>query len=101
MRELLQRYKTGDLDLAEMVSLLRTMPYQDLGFAKIDHHRPLRTGFPEVVFGKGKTPIQVKEIVASLLGNGHPVLVTKTNVETFDLVVKEVAAAEFLSLIHI
>ena len=95
MRELLQRYKTGDLDLAEMVSLLRTMPYQDLGFAKIDHHRPLRTGFPEVVFGKGKTPIQVKEIVASLLGNGHPVLVTKTNVETFDLVVKEVAAAEF------
>ncbi|GIT13407.1 MAG: hypothetical protein CM1200mP35_02270 [Chloroflexota bacterium] len=68
MRKLLQRYKTGDLDLAEMVSLLRTMPYQDLGFAKIDHHRPLRTGFPEVVFGKGKTPIQVKEIVASLLG---------------------------------
>ena len=87
MRESLQRYKTGDLDLGEMVYLLRTMPYQDLGFAKIDHHRPLRTGFPEVVFGKGKTPIQVKEIVASLLGNGHPVLVTKTNVETFDLVV--------------
>ena len=95
MRELLQRYKTGDLDLGEIVSSLRTMPYQDLGFAKVDHHRPLRTGFPEVVFGKGKTPLQVKGIVASLLGNGHPVLVTKTNLETFDLVAKETPDAEF------
>ncbi len=95
MRELLQRYKTGDLDLGEIVSSLRMMPYQDLGFAKVDHHRPLRTGFPEVVFGKGKTPLQVKGIVASLLGNGHPVLVTKTNLETFDLVAKETPDAEF------
>ena len=95
MRELLQRYKTGDLDLGEIVSSLRTMPYQDLGFAKVDHHRPLRTGFPEVVFGKGKTPLQVKGIVASLLGNGDPVLVTKTNLETFDLVAKETPDAEF------
>lgn len=97
MRELLQRYKTGDLDLGEIVSSLRTMPYQDLGFAKVDHHRPLRTGFPEVVFGKGKTPLQVKGIVASLLGNGHPVLVTKTNLETFELVAKETPDAEFHS----
>jgi len=95
LRELLQRYKTGDLDLGEIVSSLRMMPYQDLGFAKVDHHRPLRTGFPEVVFGKGKTPLQVKGIVASLLGNGHPVLVTKTNLETFDLVAKETPDAEF------
>ena len=97
MRELLQRYKTGDLDLGEIVSLLRTMPYQDLGFAKVDHHRPLRTGFPEVVCGKVKTPLQVKKIVASLLGNGHPVLVTKTNLETFELVAKETQDAEFHS----
>ena len=95
MRELLQRYKAGDLALGEIVSSLRTMPYQDLGFAKVDHHRPLRTGFPEVVFGKGKTPLQVKEIVASLFGHGHPVLVTKTNLETFELVAEENPSAEF------
>ncbi|MEE2880366.1 MAG: nickel pincer cofactor biosynthesis protein LarB [Chloroflexota bacterium] len=95
MRELLQRYKAGDLDLGEVVSSLRTMPYQDLGFAKVDHHRPLRTGFPEVVFGKGKTPLQVKKIVASLFGHGHPVLVTKTNLETFELVAAENPYAEF------
>ena len=95
MRELLQRYKAGDLDLGEVVSSLRTMPYQDLGFAKVDHHRPLRTGFPEVVFGKGKTPHQEKEIVGSLFGHGHPVLVTKTNLETFELVAEENPYAEF------
>ncbi|MQG11659.1 MAG: 1-(5-phosphoribosyl)-5-amino-4-imidazole-carboxylate carboxylase, partial [SAR202 cluster bacterium] len=42
---------------------LRDLPYQDLDFAKLDHHRPLRTGWPEVVFGKGKTPEQVAQIV--------------------------------------
>ena len=55
------------------MSSLRTLPYQDLGFAKIDHHRPLRTGFPEVVLGKGKNPEQVATIVAALTGRGHPV----------------------------
>ena len=67
---------------------LRDLPYQDLGYARIDHHRPLRTGSPEVVLGKGKTPQQVAGIVAALRGRGHPVLVTKTGWDAYAAVVE-------------
>ena len=77
---------------------LRDLPYQDLGFAKLDHHRALRTGWPEVVFGKGKTPEQVAEIVKGFKDRGHPVLVTKTNQEAFQAVLQETPEAEFHQL---
>ena len=77
---------------------LRTLPYEDLGFAKIDHHRPLRTGFPEVVLGKGKRPEQVAAIVASLTGRGHPVLVTKTDPLAYEAVVRQTPEANFNDL---
>ncbi len=77
---------------------MRDLPYQDLGFAKVDHHRPLRTGSPEVVLGKGKTPAQVAEIVAALKDRGHPVLVTKTDHETFESVVRTTSNATFNEL---
>jgi len=80
------------------VEQLRDLPYQDLGFAKLDHHRALRTGWPEVVFGKGKTPEQVAEIVKGLKGRGHPVLVTKTDQEAFQAVLQETPEAEFHQL---
>ena len=80
------------------VQQLRDLPYQDLGFAKLDHHRALRTGWPEVVFGKGKTPKQVAEIVKGFKGRGHPVLVTKTNQETYQAVSQETPEAEFHQL---
>ena len=67
-----------------ILEILRDLPYQDMGFAKIDHHRPLRKGFPEVVLGKGKSPDQISEIVASLSGRGNPVLVTKTGADAFE-----------------
>ena len=57
--------------------LLRDLPYQDLDFAKVDHHRALRKGFPEVVFGQGKTPEQVAGIVEAVLGKSDIVLVTR------------------------
>ena len=77
------------------MSSLRTLPYQDLGFAKIDHHRPLRTGFPEVVLGKGKNPEQVATIVAALTGRGHPVLVTKTDPTAYEAVVRQTPEANY------
>ena len=80
------------------VQQLRDLPYQDLGFAKLDHHRALRTGWPEVVFGKGKTPKQVAEIVKGFKGRGHPVLVTKTNQEAYQAVSQETPEAEFHQL---
>ena len=77
---------------------LRDLPYQDIGFAKLDHHRPLRTGWPEVVFGKGKTPKQVTHIVNSMKGRGHPVLVTKSNLETYQEVALDTPEALFHEL---
>ena len=98
MRELLEKFKENGMSVDEALGHLRDLPYQDLGFAKVDHHRPLRTGSPEVVLGKGKTPSQVVEIVAALSGRGHPVLVTKTDRETFEGVVGTTPNATFNEL---
>jgi NCAIR mutase (PurE)-related protein len=80
------------------VEQLRDLPYQDIGFAKLDHHRPLRTGWPEVVFGKGKTPDQVAQIVSAMKGRGHPVLVTKSDEEAYQEVLKDTPEAEYHKL---
>lgn len=98
LRDLLDRLKHNGLTVDDALSSLRTMPYEDLGFAKIDHHRPLRTGCPEVVLGRGKTPEQVSSIVGSLTGRGHPVLVTKTDRQTYDVVVERTSEATFNQL---
>ena len=82
----------------QALSRLRDLPYQDMGWAKIDHHRSLRTGSPEVVLGKGKTPEQVAQIVAAMKGRGHPVLVTKTDQAAYDAVIRETPEAEFNKL---
>src|ERR1700746_2812978 len=67
LRTLLEEVKGGSVDVEAALIKLRHMPFEDLGYAKIDHHRALRHGIPEVVFGKGKTPDQISAIVASLL----------------------------------
>ncbi len=95
---MLHRLKYNSMSVDDALSSLRTLPYQDLGFAKIDHHRPLRTGFPEVVLGKGKQPEQVAVIVASLTGRGHPVLVTKTDLVAYEAVVRQTPEATYNDL---
>ena len=77
LRELLLRFRDGGLPVDEVVSCLRGLPYQDLGFAKIDHHRAIRKGFPEVVYGEGKTPEQVASIGEAVLGRSDRLLVTR------------------------
>ena len=86
------------MSVEDVLSQLRDLPYQDIGFAKIDHHRPLRTGSAEVVLGKGKTPEQVTQIVTALKGRGHPVLVTKTDQSTYKAVVRDTPEATFNAL---
>jgi len=98
LRDLLARFKENGMTVDTAVEQLRDLPYQDIGFAKLDHHRPLRTGWPEVVFGKGKTPEQVAEIVNAMKGRGHPVLVTKSDQETYQEVLKGTPEAEFHKL---
>ncbi|MDE2938094.1 MAG: nickel pincer cofactor biosynthesis protein LarB [Chloroflexota bacterium] len=94
----LEQLRQGDCSVEEVMEFLRDFPYQNLDFARVDHHRPLRTGFPEVVFGQGKTPEQVAGIVRSLAGRGNPVLVTRTDRVAYEAVKELVPNADFQAL---
>ncbi len=74
---------------------LRHLPFEDLGFAKVDHHRALRTGMPEVIFGQGKTPLQLAGIFASLAKQGGNILATRADEKQFSTVKKKVKAAKY------
>ena len=83
LRDLLDRVQSGDVTpeaaLKPLLQFLRQKPYDDLGFARVDNHRNARQGFPEVVFGQGKTPDQVAAIAAQIVGSGQSLLVTRTS----------------------
>jgi NCAIR mutase (PurE)-related protein len=81
--DLLKRVEAGELTSADATQRLASLPFEDLGFARIDHHRTLRTGMPEVVFAAGKTPAQTAEILASLARSGVPALATRADEATF------------------
>lgn len=95
LRNLLEGVRDGNVAVDAAAAALRDLPYQDLGYARLDHHRPLRTGWPEVVLGAGKTPGQVAGIVAAMAGRGHPVLVTRASPEMYEAVAAAVPAAEY------
>lgn len=97
LKELLIAYKKGALDLETVVKRLGLFKEEDLGFAKLDHHRPRRKGFPEVIFGQGKTKEQVTAIAVSLADAGSTVLVTRTSKEVY-LAIAEKLPAEFNEL---
>lgn len=78
LSRLLKTFKKGDLSLEALVGEIKALPFDDLHFAKVDTHRHLRRGFPEVVFGEGKTPEQIVKICTSLRARKQPVLVTRT-----------------------
>lgn len=77
----------------QLLQVLRQKPYEDLGFAKVDHHRAARQGFPEVIFGQGKTPAQVAAIARRIVDAGQNLLVTRTSADAFDAVRAELPQA--------
>jgi pyridinium-3,5-biscarboxylic acid mononucleotide synthase len=83
LRKLLEAVATGQQDIDGAVAALRALPFEDVGFATLDHHRSLRWGFPEVVFCQGKTPEQVAAIVARLAERGPRVLATRATAAHF------------------
>ena len=95
IRKILEEYKAGRLSPEDALARLRTLPFEDLGFANVDHHRSLRQGFPEVIFGAGKTVDQVARIVESMYKHDHNILVTRTTAEHFDRVKQIAPEAEF------
>jgi NCAIR mutase (PurE)-related protein len=81
-----------------LFQVLSQKPYEDLGFARVDHQRNARQGFPEVVFGQGKTPGQIAAIGARIAAAGHPLLVTRTTAEAHQAVLKELPDAVYHEL---
>jgi len=79
----------------ELLHYLRQSPYEDLGFARVDHHRHVRQGFPEVVFGQGKTPGQIAAIARTLIGAGQNLLVTRTTPEAYRAVADALPDARY------
>src|SRR5450631_1994457 len=77
LRALLEDVRAGATGIDDALARVRHMPFEDLGFAKVDHHRALRHGMPEVVFGLGKTPDQIVAITAALLERSENVLITR------------------------
>jgi NCAIR mutase (PurE)-related protein len=88
LKELLARVKAGDASVEEALEELRHLPYEDLGFANIDHHRQIRRGFPEVIYCPGKTTEQVVKIFENLAEKGNNVLATRAEEKVFEAVVK-------------
>ena len=95
LQQLLQRVQQGDLSVPSALDELRDLPYQDLGFAQVDHHRPLRTGFPEVVFGQGKTPRQIGAIAETVTSRSGCVLVTRASVAAYRDVKRRLSDARY------
>jgi NCAIR mutase (PurE)-related protein len=88
--------RVGPLDAERrIVEALRARPYEDLGFARVDHHRSIRQGFPEVVLGLGKTPDQVAAIAAEIVRRGSTLLITRATPDMFDAVKTSVPNAQY------
>jgi NCAIR mutase (PurE)-related protein len=86
LHQLLTAVSTGKLSPEKAVQRLKHLPFEDLDFAKIDHHRALRQGYAEVIFGKGKTPLQVANILRAMLrhkASRHNILITRADSKTF------------------
>jgi NCAIR mutase (PurE)-related protein len=86
LRQLFDQVRSGKLSPDEGVARLRHLPFEDLGFAKLDHHRALRQGMPEVIFGQGKTPAQIAQIFTRLAAHGGNTLATRATEEQYKAV---------------
>jgi NCAIR mutase (PurE)-related protein len=99
LRALLDEVRSGattpELAHEQLLQYLRQSPYQDLGFARLDHHRTIRQGFPEVVYGPGKSPEQIAAISEQIVNAGQNLLVTRTTREAYAAVHDRLPAASF------
>jgi len=95
LRAMLDAFQAGKITTDDILERLRSLPYENLGFARLDHHRGLRRGFPEVVFCEGKSPAQTAEIIARMAERSSQVLATRASAEMYDAVRAEVPKAKF------
>lgn len=95
VRALLEDVREKRISIAEGFERLRNLPFEDLGFAKLDHHRPLRHGMPEVIYAPGKSPAETAEIFARMAAHGGNVLATRATLEHANAVRTTTPAAEY------
>ena len=99
LRALLEEVRSGTLTPEsaheQLLQYLRQSPYENLGFARVDHHRSVRQGFPEVVYGPGKTPEQIATISERIVAAGHNLLVTRTTRDAYEAIRERLPAASF------
>lgn len=95
IRKILEDHKAGGISAEDALHRLQSLPFEDLGFANVDHHRSLRQGFPEVIFGSGKTVEQVAKIVAAMHKHDHNILITRSSPAQFERVRQIAPDAEF------
>ena len=98
IRNLLEQVRAGQVSAQAALERLRRLPFEDLGFAKIDHHRSLRQGFAEVIFAPGKRPEQVVSIVRRMARNRHNILITRGDRRLYLRVKRVARAARFHEL---
>ena len=99
LRHLLEGVRDGSIAAGaaaeRILEVLRAAPFEDLGFARVDHHREIRQGFPEVILGVGKTPAQIAAIAGRIVAHGRPLLVTRAGAEAFEAVKAVVPGAHY------
>ncbi|HNU90547.1 MAG TPA: nickel pincer cofactor biosynthesis protein LarB [Spirochaetota bacterium] len=95
LRKLLEDYKNGSISGDEALAYLRKLPFEDLTFAMIDHHRELRWGFPEVIFCQGKTPAQIAAIARAIVHRGSNLLATRADYAAFEAVRELIPEARY------
>jgi len=95
LKRLLNSYKNAEISEEEILEKLKTLPFESLGFASIDHHRALRKGFPEIIYSEGKTSEQIAEIALKLAKDGNPFLATRASEDNYRAVQKVMPEAEY------
>lgn len=95
LRGLLESVRDGRTEVEQALGRLRRLPFEDIGFARVDQHRTIRCGFPEVIFCPGKTPEQVAAIFARVAGGGGNVLASRAGPEVFEVVARRHRAAMY------
>ena len=95
IRQLLEQVRSGELPVESASARLRSLPFEDLGFARVDHHRAMRCGFPEVIFCTGKTDDQVAGIAERIVASGSDLLATRATPAMYDAVKTRCPSAEY------
>jgi hypothetical protein len=95
LRKLIEQARDGLIDIDALADRLSHLPYEDISFARVDHHRELRAGFPEVIFGEGKTSAQIVAIAERILANSSNLLISRTTEAVFHLIRQIAPEAEF------